>query len=83
MAGSPPTVVHREGRGSRATAAVLIAAASAFGRRRGRRLGRILGAPKSRYEAIGAVHLKAANQRFLAKIFNAVGETLALAGSEI
>jgi len=42
-----------------------------------------LGAPKSRYEAIGAVHLKAANQRFLAKIFNAVGETLALAGSEI
>jgi hypothetical protein len=42
-----------------------------------------LDAPKSRYEALGAVNLKAANQRFLAKIFIAVGGTLAVAGSEI
>jgi len=32
---------------------------------------------------MGAVNLKAANRRFLPKIFNAVGETLAIAGSEM
>jgi hypothetical protein len=81
MAGSPP--VHRKGRDLRATAAALFAAAGTFGRQCGRRPRRILDAPKSRYEALGAVNLKAANQRFLAKIFIAVGGTLAVAGSEI
>jgi len=82
MAGLPPTAVHQEGRDLRATAATLFAAARAFGRRRGRRPRRILDAPKSRDEALGAVNLKAANQRFLARIFVAVGG-IAVAGSEI
>ena len=78
MAGSPPATVYPPGRGAGAPTA----AARGLGRAC-ERPPRIPDEQKNRYDAIGAASLDAANQRFLPRIFIGVGETLAVAGSEI